>query len=390
MTIDIEQARADTPGCAEVTHLNNAGAALPPRQVTDAVIGYLRLEERGGGYEAARARCDQLEHAYDALATLIGAGRDEIAIVENATRAWDMAFYAVDFRPGERILTTSSEYGSNVVAFMQMARRRGVSVEVVPDDEHGQVSVEALREMLDDRVRLVAINHVPTHNGLVNPAAEVGRLVRNTGALYLLDACQSVGQVQLDVATIGCDMLSVTGRKYLRAPRGTGFLYVARRVLDQLEPPLLDHHAASWSSLHGYTIRDGARRFETWERFYAGQLGLGVAADYAMTLGTPEIEARVSTLAGRLRDQLTGVPGVRVHDRGQQQCGIVTFTRAGHEPHEIVTAAGDRGINISYSPQESARFDMEPRGLSAVVRASVHYYNTEEELDRLCATVAGV
>src|SRR6266498_3851746 len=210
LPLDVDRARAETPGCRSVVHLNNAGASLPPQPVLDAVIDHLRLEASIGGYEAAAARLDRVEHAYDAVAELLGARREEIALVENATRAWDMAFYALPLGPGDRILTATSEYASNVIAFLQLARQRGVRVEVVPDDPSGQLDVEALRDLLDERVRLIAVNHVPTHNGLVNPAAEIGRVAREAGVPYLLDACQSVGQMPIDVAGIGCDMLSAT------------------------------------------------------------------------------------------------------------------------------------------------------------------------------------
>ncbi len=384
MQIDVDRARADTPGCRNVVHLNNAGASLPPRPVLDAVIGHLRLEAEIGGYEAAAARREELEGVYDVIARLIGARRDEIAVVENATRAWDMAFYALPLEPGDRILTATAEYASNVIAFMQVARQRGVSVEVVPDDSSGQLSVDALRAMLDERVKLIAINHVPTHNGLVNPAAEIGKVARDAGVTYLLDACQSVGQMPVDVAEIGCDLLSATGRKFLRAPRGTGFLFVSERLLDRLEPPFLDLHAATWTAPGEYTIRRDARRFESWESSLAGRLGLGAAASYAMSLGLDAIGERVAALAERLRERLRAVRGVTVHDRGARRCGIVAFSVAGREAGEVVEALAARRVNVSRATAEAARFDFEARNLPALVRASVHYYNTEAELDALC------
>jgi selenocysteine lyase/cysteine desulfurase len=386
--IDLDRARADTPGCERVAHLNNAGASLAPQAVVDTVVEHLRREAQIGGYEAEAEAHDRLEAVYDEVAALIGCGRDEIALVENATRAWDMAFYALRFEPGDRILCARAEYESNLVAFLQAARRSGAVVEPVPDDEHGQLSVAALREMVDERVRLIAITHVPTNGGLVNPAAEVGAVAREAGITYLLDACQSVGQLGIDVGAIGCDMLSATGRKYLRGPRGTGFLYVRRDVAQRLEPPLLDLHAAELVAPDRYVIRPDARRFENWEFYVAGRLGLGAAVRYAREWGIDAIEARVSALAERLRAALRDADGVRVRDRGARRCGIVSLTVDGVGAGDVAGALAAQAINVSVSPRHYTLLDMLDRGLDELVRASVHYYNSEDEIDRAARAIA--
>lgn len=384
--LDVERARLDTPGVAQVAHLNNAGAALPPTQVTHAVIAHLRREAMIGGYEAAEAAATEIEHTYDAIARLIGCRRDEVAVVENATRAWDMAFYGMSFQPGDRILTARAEYASNVIAFLQVARRTGAIVEVVENDESGQLSVADLRDRLaagHGPVRLVAITHVPTQGGLVNPAEEVGAACREFGVPYLLDACQSVGQLPVDVASIGCDVLSATSRKFLRGPRGIGFLYVGSDFVERIEPPFLDLHAARWTAPDAYEIRADARRFENWETNYAAKIGLGVAIDYALSWGIPAIESRVTMLAERLREQLRGVDGVTVQDLGVRRSGIVTFTVEGRSADSVHQALAGAGVNVSVSKVEYALLDLHHRHQPDLVRASVHYYNTEDELDRL-------
>jgi selenocysteine lyase/cysteine desulfurase len=387
--IDVARVRADTPACRDVIHLNNAGAALPPSVVVDTVVAHLELEARVGGYAAADEVAARAADVYESVAELVGGTADEIALVDNATRAWDMAFYglAASFESGDRILTSRAEYASNVIAFLQIARRTGVQVDVIPDDESGQLSVDALRAMIDDRVRLVAISWIPTQSGLVNPAAAVGVVTRDANVPYLLDACQAAGQLPIDVERLGCDFLSATGRKYLRAPRGTGFLYVRQARLAQLEPPFLDVHAARWASDNTIVLRDDARRFESWERSVANQLGLGAAVDYALALGLDAISARVTELAARLREQLGSVPGLTLRDLGTEQCGIVTFTVDGIDPHDLAARLRADAINISVSTIDFARFDFESRGLDAVARASVHYYNTDDELDRFVAAL---
>ena len=388
MTIDLARARRDTPGASEVLHFNNAGAALMPTPVLEAQLRHLQQEAVLGGYEAADAADDRREAVYDSIARLINGERQEIALVENATVAWDMAFYSIPFRPGDRILTARAEYASNYIAFLQVARRTGAVIEVVPSDDSGALDVGALETMIDGRVRLIAIAHVPTNGGLVNPAAEVGRIARRHGILYLLDACQSVGQMPIDVAAIGCDMLSATGRKYLRGPRGCGFLYVRRTVLDQLEPPFLDLQAATWVAPDRYELRPDARRFENWENNIAAQLGLGAAVDYALGWGLAAIEARVVPLAESLRERLRALRGVTVTDIGRQRCGIVTFTLAGRAAADIVAALHQRKINTVTSSPRSTLLDATARRLPDVVRASVHYYNGEDEVARFADAIA--
>jgi cysteine desulfurase / selenocysteine lyase len=384
---DIARLREDTPATRQLIHFNNAGCSLTPAPVLDTVIEHLRLEAEIGGYEAAARAAGALERVYESAAKLFGCGADEIALVENATRAWDMFFYSLRFGPGDRILTSRAEYASNVLAYLQTTRRTGAELVLVPDDETGQISLEALAGMIDERVKLIAITHVPTQGGLVNPAAEVGRIARAAGVTYLLDTCQSVGQMRVDVNEIGCDALTATGRKFLRGPRGTGMLYVSRRVIDRLDPPFLDLFAARWTGEGEFQVRPDARRFECWESYKAGRLGLGAAIDYALRIGLGAIEERVTRLAARLREELAGLPGVRVHDRGARRCAIVTFTRDDMTSHAVAAALAERRINVSVSPIESARFDLAERGLTALVRASVHYYNTDEEIETFCRAV---
>lgn len=382
--IDVARARRETPGCSHVTHFNNAGAALSPQPVLDTVVGHLRLEAEIGGYEAAAARTEDVERVYDSIARLLGCARDEIAVVDSATRAWDMAFYGFRFEEGDRVLTTRAEYASNYIAL----RQRGVSIEVVPDDEAGQVDVDALAAMLDERVKLVSLVHIPSQGGLVQPAAAVGAVTRAAGVPLLLDACQSLGQLPVNVDELGCDILSSTGRKFLRGPRGTGFLYVRRGLLEGLEPPMLDLHAAEWQPDGSYRIRPDARRFESWEANYAAKLGLGAAVEYALGWGLETIRERVYALAASLREQLEALAGVTVQDLGRERCGIVTFTVDGTDAAAVLLALREQRINVSVSPATYARLDLDGRGLESLVRASVHYYNDETELERLVDAVA--
>ncbi|WP_159997584.1 aminotransferase class V-fold PLP-dependent enzyme [Roseomonas sp. 18066] len=385
--IDLVRLRAETPGVAHRIHLNNAGAALMPAPVLQAMTAYLTRESEIGGYEAAAEQAAALDGVYDSVARLVNAARDEIALVENATVAWQMAFYSlmesIDLKPGARILTARAEYAANYVAFLQVAQRKGLTIEVIPDDAEGVLDPAALEAMIDDRVALIAITWVPTNGGLVNPAAAVGRIARVHGIPYLLDACQAVGQMPVDVAAIGCDMLSATGRKFLRGPRGTGFLYVRRDWLRRMQPVVIDHFAAPWTGRGEYTLREDARRFENWENNYAGRLGLGIAVDYALDIGLENIADRCRLLSTRLRDGLATIPGAQLRDLGPHPAAIVSFSLEGRAADAVKASMAAKGINISTSSPGSTLLDAEARSLPLLVRASPHCYNSEEEIDRL-------
>ncbi len=380
--MDVLRLRDETPGCVNVMHFNHAGASLMPAPVLDSVVGHLQREAAIGGYEAADEADDRLEGVYDSIARLIGANRSEIAVVENATRAWDMAFYGIELKSGDRILTSMAEYASNVIAFLQVAER-GVSVEVVPNDESGQLSVTALRDMIDDCVKVVAVSHMPTNGGLIQPAAEIGKVCRETGAIYLLDACQTVGQMPIDVGEIGCDVLSATSRKFLRGPRGVGFLYVRSAIGDRIQPPLLDLHAAKWTSRDTYKVREDARKFENWETNVAGKLGMGVAVDYALEIGLDVIWDRVKHISRMLRSRIAEIPRVKIYDVGVDKGGIVTFAVDQLPSTTVRDQLFARGFNTTTSTVLSTRFDMEERAAPPLVRASVHYITTMPECDLL-------
>lgn len=394
MALDIARLRRETAGCEEFIHFNNAGSALMPDRVYTTVVEHLARERHRGGYRAAEEADVDVQRVYASAAKLLGCRADEIAIVESGTRAWDMAFYGIPFSEGDRILTGSGEYCSNYLAMTQVCRRTGARLEVIPDDDTGQVSIDALERALDRSVKLIALTHVPMTNGLVNPAAAVGRVARAAGVPFLLDACQSVGQLPVSVRDIGCDMLATTSRKFLRGPRGLGLLYVRRELAARLEPPFIDVHAIDWERWDApgpYVLRDDARRFENWEANYAAKLGLGSAIDYALALGVERTYAAVRDLAAKLRSSLAQIPNVRLHDTGSERCGIVSLTLEGRDPRDVASALDSRSINVTAAAAAVTPLDLPARGLrEGIVRASVHYYNTTDEVERFCSALAEI
>jgi cysteine desulfurase / selenocysteine lyase len=391
--IDIDRVRADTPGCSSVIHLNNAGSSLPPAPVVDRVVDHVHLEARIGGYEAKALVTDELTVVHRSFERLLGAETGSVALAASDTAAWTKALWGLAgggwFDQGGRVLVDRANYNSHYLSLLQLRDRFGITIELVASLDDGSIDLADLDRLLDRAVRLVSATHVGTHRGLVNPVAEVGARTRRVGVPYFLDACQSTGQLPVDVSAIGCDVATGTGRKFLRGPRGTGFLYARQDWAERMSPPGIDGVSAEWLDADHYVLAEGARRFEEFETNCAALLGLGVAVEYALGIGIDAIAARVGELAEELRTRLVAV-GADVHDGGTRRSGIVTFTLDGISPAEIQEAAARAGINVSVTDAPWARLDMEPRGLTAAVRASVHYFNVAEEVERLVEVVAGL
>ncbi|WP_323758188.1 aminotransferase class V-fold PLP-dependent enzyme [Roseivirga sp.] len=384
---DIQRFRKETPGTDKVIHFNNAGSSLPPQAVRHAVINYLEEEMTYGGYETNEKYAEQISGAYTSIAKLINASEKEIALVENATAAWHAAFQAIDWKEGDVIIATQADYASNYLSYLHLQRKVAVEIRVIPNKASGELDLVALENMMDDTVKLVSITHMPTNGGLTVDAEGVGEITRKYGVLYLLDACQSAGQYPLDVEKISCDMLSATGRKYMRGPRGTGFLYIRKSGLPKLTPAVIDLHSAEWTGADTYTIREDARKFENWEGNRANTLGLKAAADYILEIGINNIWERVQHLSSVLRKQISEVKGVTVHDIGEVKSGIVSFTVDGKSAAEVKSHLHRQGINVSWTGVPNTYLDMTARQLKEIVRASVHYYNTEEEIEVFTATL---
>ncbi len=386
--IDIDRVRADTPAVRDLVHFNNAGASLMAKPAFDSMLDYLRLEQSIGGYEAARERAADTARFYAEAARMLNCEASEIAFMESDTRAWLGLFFSLPMAPGSRIVTTRLDYGSHFVSFAQR-RREGVETVVVDRDENGDIDLESMRRALADGAALLAMSHIPTGGGVVCDAGAAGRLARDAGVPFILDACQSCGQVPVDVRAIGCTALTATGRKYLRGPRGSGLLYVESSFLEKLEPAQLDQHGAELLDAEHFRLQPGARRFENFEVSYAGRVGLGAAMGYANDLGMADVGERVVALGAYCREALAAVPGVEITDQGRNLCGIVTFAMKKHAPDELQRYLAEHRVNISVSTTDGGSLvDFRARGIDSLARTSVHYFNTEAEIDHMAALLA--
>jgi selenocysteine lyase/cysteine desulfurase len=396
LTIDAEPRltrwRDETPGCVHRNHLNNAGAALMPEPVIQAITDHLMLETAVGGYEAADDREREIRSAYDAIASLVGSAPRNIAIAANATAAFIQAMSSFDFAPGDVIITSRCDYTSNQLHYLSLARRQGVRIVRAADLPEGGVDPDSVRALVHELAPcLVAISWVPTNSGLVQNVAAIGEVCERSGTRYLIDACQAVGQLPIDVSRLHCDYLSATARKFLRGPRGIGFLYVSDRAIDRGDYPLyVDMRGATWEPPDDLSLAPDARRFEEWEFPHALVLGLGAAANYANAAGVERTGARAIALAGILRSRLAGIDRVRVLDRGHRPCAIVTAEVEGWDASALVEELRRRHINTSASLRWYGLLDMTEKRVESAVRFSPHYYNTTEELDAAVDAVAEI
>jgi cysteine desulfurase/selenocysteine lyase len=386
--IDIDTVRAQTPACNELTHFNNAGCSLMPVGVKDKLFEYLQSEQTIGGYETAEVYKAELSEMYQSVAKLISADADEIAYCESNTRGWQQFFYSLDFSNGGNIITTRGDYGSNFVSYIHVAKKYGVEIRYIETDDLGDLNLQNLEDQIDENTKLISVSHIPTGSGLINPAQSIGTIAARENIPYLLDACQSVGHLNIDVKNIQCTALTATGRKYLRGARGTGFLFVKRSYYENAQPVYLEQQSVNLVDDSHFEIHDSARRFENFESHFGGRLALKYAADYAHSIGTANIEGRVKKLANVCRSSLSSIAHVTVQDTGSEKCGIVTFTSTRKEPAEIRKLLLEFNINTWISSGSGSLIDFQDRGLDSVVRASLHYFNTETEIQRMCGLLS--
>lgn len=390
MTVDaaddaLARWRADTPGAVRRHHLNNAGAALTPQPVLGAVSAHLALEAEIGGYEAADAARAALDACYRDVAALIAAAPRNVAFTSSATSAYALALSSFDFAPGDKIVTTRADYLSNRIMFESLAARRGVRVLEADDLLAGGVDPESVAAVVArERPRLVAVTWVPTFSGLIQRVSDIGAICATDGVPFLVDACQAVGQLPVDVHDVRCDFLAATARKFLRGPRGIGFLYVSDQALNAGRYPLhIDMRGAAWPAPGMLSPYDGARRFEEWERPHALSLGLGAAARYAVAAGVGATSARAHRLAAQVRERVSAIAGLRCVDHGEQLSAIAAFACDGVEASAVVRALRERGVNTSAQGRDENAVALERLGASSLLRVSPHYYNDAADLDAL-------
>lgn len=363
---------------------NNAGSSLMPNIVVDSMIDYLQQEEQFGGYEVANKNAELLENFYTETAKLINCKPSNIAFMTSATEAFSKALSSIIFKEGDTVITTVDDYISNQITFISLQKRLNVKIIRIKKLKNNELDLEDLENLIkQNHPKLVAVTHIPTNSGLVQDIEAVGKICRQYDILYLADCCQSVGQMVVDVEKIGCDFLTATGRKFMRGPRGSGFLYVSDRVLEQdYAPILLDMRGAHWSEYNNYELFKTAKRFEHWEVSYAAVLGMMEAVKYANIIGLNNIENYNKKLAETLRKNLEN-GGFKVLDIGKNLSSIVTFCGPDNDLDNIQKVLKENNVFFSVSYKNSALIDFTDKKVDGAVRLSPHYFNTLEEIEKV-------
>ena len=381
-TLNIERIRSETPGCSQKIHFNNAGSSLSPQSVIDAVISHLTQEQEVGGYEAAEDARYLLNNFYVEFAELLNCEESEIAFIENSTRAWELAVHSIKWAYGDQIITAENEYGSNYLGLLHVAKQKSLELITVPCDEFGVVSLSQLEKSVTSKTKLIALTHIASQRGDIQPASDVGAIAKKNDVLFLLDACQSVGQINLDTKELNCDFLCGSGRKYLRGPRGTGFLFVSNKIFQSLEPIFLDLHSASWRDSNSYEFVKSAQMFECYERNVAAMIGLSTAVQYLSKLGINAIEERTSHLSLSLIEGLSKLKDIKILEKSHHRSSIITFTKDNIDAKVLRDELQKRNINVSVCKQQNSQLDLGMELTGDVTRVSLHYYNTQQEISR--------
>lgn len=369
-------------------YLNNAGAGELSNITLNAMIDYYQYEQKVGAYQAAKDKKDIIDMFYTNVAKLINADDvGEIAFVDNASRGWNLAIRGIELSKNDVIVTLSTEFGTNLITIYDHAMKSGASVRVIPCTDKGKVDIQLLEKVLSEYrgVKVIAISHAVAHGSIVNPVEQIGVLARKYGALYIVDACQSVGQITVDVKEIDCDVLVASGRKWLCGPRGTGFMYIRNKT--NIRPTQLDLASADLIlnddySVTGVKIRQDAKRFEIWERNIASQIGLATAIDIILNVGLDEISRKIKCFSTEIRNAISKNPKLILIGSEESSSGIVGFiTKKSDVEKSILDSFVKNGLTISTMSDWDCPLDFPKNGVKTIFRLSPHYYTNIETIE---------
>lgn len=391
----VEEVRSDIPFLdTGVIYLDNAATTPTPNPVIEAMLEYYREYSANIGrglHRATKRATEAFESSREKVAKTIGAKPDEIAYTKNATEALNLVARGLDWEKGDKVIATIFEHHSNLIPWQKLEEEIGIELEIVHENSDCIVEPSAIEEAIDERTRLVTIPHVSNAFGTRQPVEEVGEIAEENDILFSVDAAQAVGHMPVDVGEIGCDFLAAPGHKGLLGPQGTGFLYIREDRLDRVEPLLYGGGIVEAAEEHESDLVEPPQIFDAGTPNIPGVIGLGRAAEYVLGIGLEEIEERERKLVDRMLD-IGDCDEIEVYGPGSAEGfgGAASFNLKGMDHHEVSSVLDEVENIATRSGHHCAMPAMSHLGLDGNVRASVHYYNTEEDVGRFAEVLVEI
>lgn len=387
--MNVLKVREDFPILKDVIYLDSAATSLTPEPVLKAAMDYYyhyRANVGRGVYRTAQLADQKYRDAHKRVARFIGGRKGETAFTKNTTESINAVAYGLKWKKGDRIVATLLEHHSNLLPWMRL-REKGIELSIVKPDESGYLDPSDFEREVDDRTRLVAVSHLSNVLGTIAPVKEISRICRDHGTSLLVDGAQSVPHMAVDVERLGCDFLCFSGHKML-GPTGAGVLWM--RDADSIEPLLTGGGMVEDVSPDGFERKKGYEGFEAGTPDISAGIGLGAAVDYLERIGIDEIAAHETKLAERLLRGLQELDGVEIYGPKETKgrSGVISFNVAGLLPHEVALMLDQASNTAVRSGLHCCIPLMKHLGLrQGCVRASLYLYNTEDEVERLLATL---
>lgn len=387
--------RRDIPLLEEVIYLDAASTTPTPRPVVEAMNDYFynyNANTGRGAYGIANKATQKMEEARTKMARFVNSEPDEIILTKNTTEAINLVAHSLKVGKGDNIVVPNIEHHSNLIPWINL-KRQGVELRMVNADEHGIVHPDAVDKVVDENTRLVTITHISNAIGSVQPVEEIAEITEDRGSLYLIDAAQSVGHFKVDVKKLKADFVAFPGHKALLGPVGTGFLYCGKDSQDELEPLLLGGGTVENVTLDNFNLAEAPACFEGGTQNIAGLIGLGAAIDYLGRIGLSKLEKHGKKLTEALYQGIQDVENVTLYGSPENIYGIVSFNIDNINPHDVAKILDETRSICVRSGFHCAIPSIKHIGaydLDGTVRASMHYYNTLEEIDALVDTIKKV
>lgn len=370
-------------------YFNNAGAGLMSKGTYETLTNHMEIEMNVGAYKAAAIKSDAVNNFYLLAAKLLNAGsKDEIAFIDSASRGWNLIIYGLDIKESDVIVTLSSEYGTNLLTIYDIAKRTHCGIKVIQCDNEGNFSLDDVDQALQSGGTILAVSHVAAQGSIVNPVVELGILAQKYDAIYIVDGCQAVGQIKVDVQQINCCAYVTAGRKWLRGPRGTGILYVRRNA--PIRTPQIDLASADLvfdelGTVVDVKVRDDAKQFELWEKSTSSLLGLANAIQEYMDYGIDTAEQEICAKANYIRSFVVSNQHLALVGSENSSTGVVGFyIKDPKQEKKVKELIEKENFIISYVCDWDCPTFFPQNGVQYIFRISPHYYTSNDDIQAIC------